>query len=730
VRSIRPLQGLISGAVSIFRRRRVAAAIAASSLAVGAGVLGLTAPAFALTAVTGVVVSPSATTVGASATYTISFVATSGLPTGGTIDVNSPSNTIYQTATSDYTINGVAPSAVTPTSSHEVVLTYAGSAIATGGSVTVIALAVTNPTTPSGSEVTTVSTSADMTTVPSAAYTIYPTGVYGVTASVNPLTAGAAANYVVTFTVTTALVVGDTITITAPLGTIFQNSIGYYTVTSGGSSATEPGSVAGGTNAVTLHTPVAALAGAAVQVIAYSVVNPATGTDTLSVSTNKDPAAVASNVYYIGSTQISALQVTSSPAIAGAVATYDISFVTTVAMATSTTVTITAPSGTVFQTGASDYTVQGVPLVVLPRQTSAQTITLTSPVAINAGTVVQVVARGVVNPAASSYTLTAYTSLNTTTATSSLYTIAAATSLSPGTTIPSAPINLAGTDRFGTAIAASQEEFPTADSARSVVIARSDVYADALVGTTLAADENGPLLFANGGSLTAATQAEIQRVLPVGSTVYLLGGESAVPDSVATTLSSLGYPTVRYAGTDRYGTALAVAAALGNPTTVFLATGTNFPDALSAGPAAAHLGGVVLLTNGGSLTSAVQSYLSTYVGTVYAVGGPAAVADPSAIALVGGDRYATAVDVASSIFSAPVSFGVASGTAFPDALSGGAFEARNGGPILLSDPGLLPSETSSYLTDEEGRIVTTTTFGGSSALSSTVQSQIATAVGY
>jgi hypothetical protein len=118
------------------------------------------------------------------------------------------------------------------------------------------------------------------------------------------------------------------------------------------------------------------------------------------------------------------------------------------------------------------------------------------------------------------------------------------------------------------------------------------------------------------------------------------------------------------------------------------------------------------------------------VGTVYAVGGPAAVADPSAIALVGGDRYATAVDVASSIFSAPVSFGVASGTAFPDALSGGAFEARNGGPILLSDPGLLPSETSSYLTDEEGRIVTTTTFGGSSALSSTVQSQIATAVGY
>jgi putative cell wall-binding protein len=467
-----------------------------------------------------------------------------------------------------------------------------------------------------------------------------------------------------------------------------------------------------------------------VQVIAYSVINPGSGTDTLTVSTSKDPASVTSNVYYIGSTQISSLAVTSSPAIAAAVSTYDVSFVTTVAMATSTTITITAPVGTVFQTGASEYTVQGIAVTALPRQTAAQTITLTSPVAIAAGTSVQVIARGVVNPSASSYTLTAYTSLNTTVATSTLYTIAAATSAAPGTTIPSSPIGIAGTDRFGTAIAASQEEFPVADSARSVVLARSDVYADALVGTTLAADEHGPLLFANGGSLTAATQAEIQRVLPLGSTVFLLGGTSAIPDSVITTLTSLGYPTVRYAGTDRYGTALAVAAALGDPTTVLLATGTNFPDALSAGPAAAHLGGVVLLTDGSSLTSGVQSYLSSFPGTVYAVGGPAAAADPAATALVGADRYGTAVDVASDLFAAPVSLGVASGTAFPDALSGGAFEALSGGPILLSDPTSLPSETSSYLTDEEARILTTTTFGGSSALSSTVQSQIATAVGF
>ena len=109
------------------------------------------------------------------------------------------------------------------------------------------------------------------------------------------------------------------------------------------------------------------------------------------------------------------------------------------------------------------------------------------------------------------------------------------------------------------------------------------------------------MLFAAGGILTPATTAEIQRVLPAGGTVYILGGTTAVPASVATTLTGLGFVVTRLSGADRYATAVAVAGAIGNPGTVLLATGTNFPDALSAGPAAAHLGGAVLLTNGSTL---------------------------------------------------------------------------------------------------------------------------------
>ena len=299
----------------------------------------------------------------------------------------------------------------------------------------------------------------------------------------------------------------------------------------------------------------------------------------------------------------------------------------------------------------------------------------------------------------------------------------------PTPTVPATPVRLSGSDRFGTAIAASAVEFPSAGTAGAVVLARADDYPDALVGAALASAKNAPLLFANGGLLTPATQAEIQRVLPAGGTVYLLGGTAAIPATVATSLTSLGFVPVRYSGSDRFGTALAVADALNDPSTVLLATGVNFPDALAAGPAAAHVHGVVLLTNGSSLTPAVTAYLAAHPGTVYAIGGPAVAADPSAIRLSGADRYATAAAVASTLFTAPANVGVASGTAFPDALSGGAFQAHFGGPIVLTDPGALPASTSTYLTGAKTTVVTTNIFGGTTALSVAVQTAIGTALG-
>ena len=294
---------------------------------------------------------------------------------------------------------------------------------------------------------------------------------------------------------------------------------------------------------------------------------------------------------------------------------------------------------------------------------------------------------------------------------------------------PSTVTRVNGIDRFGTAVAISQSEFPTARTAGAVVITRADDYADAMVGVPLAAAKHGPMLLADGGTLTAATQAEIVRVLPAGATVYIVGGTAAVPASVASTLSGLGFTVQRYYGADRYGTALAVADALGDPGTVLLVTGRNFADALTAGPAAAHVNGAILLTDNSALPAAVAAYLSAHKGTVYAVGGPAAQADPSAIALVGADRYATGATVAATLFVSPSNVGIATGLVFPDALTGGAAQALAGGPLLLTAPTTLPTPTSSYLTSNKNSIMTANIFGGASRISAEVSAAVGIALG-
>jgi putative cell wall-binding protein len=291
------------------------------------------------------------------------------------------------------------------------------------------------------------------------------------------------------------------------------------------------------------------------------------------------------------------------------------------------------------------------------------------------------------------------------------------------------PIRAAGSDRIGTAVAVSQLNFPSG-GAGAVVLARSDDFPDALVAAPLAATTRAPLLFVQGASLPTVTRVEISRVLGAHGTVYLIGSTSAIPASVETTLQSLGYTTVRVGGSDRYATAVAVANVLGGRTTVFLATGINFPDALSAGPAAAHTGGVVLLTDGSSMPSITRSYLNAHVGTVYAVGGPAAAADGGAIRVVGADRNSTAAVVASTFFPAPLTLGIASGATFADAMSGGAYLARLGGPILLTYPTSLPASTSNYLSAVRSSLASSSLFGGSAAISTGVQTTIDQLLGF
>jgi hypothetical protein len=284
---------------------------------------------------------------------------------------------------------------------------------------------------------------------------------------------------------------------------------------------------------------------------------------------------------------------------------------------------------------------------------------------------------------------------------------------------------VAGATRLETAMAASLDQFPTVGSAQAVVLARSDNFPDALAGGPLAAKVGGPLLLTSSASLDTAVANEIKRVAPKGATVYILGGTKALSANVESAVTTLGDTPKRLQGSDRFGTAVAIADEMGDPTTVFEATGLNFPDALAGGPAAIKSGGVILLTNGNQQSTATAAYLSAHPGgTHYALGGPAAKADPSATPLVGDDRFWTSADIAMQFFPTTTIDGIATGYNFPDALAAGPDLAAKSAPLLLVSAGALPEAITTVMMGQSRTIATAIVFGGTQTVPDSVAAQV------
>ena len=281
---------------------------------------------------------------------------------------------------------------------------------------------------------------------------------------------------------------------------------------------------------------------------------------------------------------------------------------------------------------------------------------------------------------------------------------------------------LGGADRDTTAAMVATTMYPLAGSASVVVLARDDLYADGLTGSPLANAFNGPLLLSPTASLSSATQAAIAHVLVPGGLVIVLGGTSAISPSVVTTLQQLGYQVQRIGGVDRYATATLIADKIGTKhavTHVYVATGLNFADALSAADAAGLNNGVVLLTSDTIMPGSTNAWLAAHTGApATAIGGQAAAADPAATALVGSNRYATAALVATSVAPAAVGIVLATGANFPDGLAGAVYAAHNGWSLLLVDPAAvaLNTDQTSYLHSVSGTVSTVTAIGGTTTM--------------
>lgn len=165
-------------------------------------------------------------------------------------------------------------------------------------------------------------------------------------------------------------------------------------------------------------------------------------------------------------------------------------------------------------------------------------------------------------------------------------------------------------------------------------------------------------------------------------------------------------------GMSRYSTAVAISkASYASASTAILVLGTNFPDALSAGPLAIQENAPILLTKTAMLPQETTDELIRLgVKKVIILGGVSVVGPEVVAALTnlgiaterisGNSRYETAVAVARQVRAksgVTNKIILTNGWEFADALSIGSYASKEGIPILLTKADVLQAATKSAL---------------------------------
>ena len=208
-----------------------------------------------------------------------------------------------------------------------------------------------------------------------------------------------------------------------------------------------------------------------------------------------------------------------------------------------------------------------------------------------------------------------------------------------------------------------------------------------------------------------------------------------------------------FAGQDRYDTALRLAKSfatskggLGAVPTAFIASGETLVDSISVAGLAGYVDAPILLTRGDTLHGAVADFIEDYgVGTVYVLGGTAAVSDatvtaieglssePTVTRIAGDDRYATAAAIAAKIETDSTWCGT---DAVSAVLINGATDMLGYGvaiqtiayrlqlPVLMTTADELPDATAEYISENDVEHVQI--IGGTVAVSADIASALTT----
>ena len=253
--------------------------------------------------VTNVTLTASPSVATASATYTVTFRATSAVAAGGTITLSQP-NTGFSGVTGWLVTDITANWHVVGNSAGGVggiTLTVTGQAIAAGNSLTVTVAGLTNPGSGTYSNFT-VATSVDTVPVAAPPFAIGPSGAAGVIVTPNPAGVGAISTYTVTNLFATAAFTAGVSTIGIAANTTttrLPNNQANYTITdittpSGSGTASAVSGFTG--SSITITVPNAINTGDQLVLTISTVINPgaASSTNTMTFTGNlTGPSAVA-----------------------------------------------------------------------------------------------------------------------------------------------------------------------------------------------------------------------------------------------------------------------------------------------------------------------------------------------------------------------------------------------------------------------------------------------------
>lgn len=253
---------------------------------------------------------------------------------------------------------------------------------------------------------------------------------------------------------------------------------------------------------------------------------------------------------------------------------------------------------------------------------------------------------------------------------------------------------LGGNDRYQTCSQIVNEGWKTSECA---VIVNGENYPDALSASVLAKKYNAPILLTQGDSLDSNAQYQIKR-LGVKK-VFIVGGTFVVKPSIENELNKLGVTTTeRFSGADRNETSIAVAKQIGTDNGIILTTDSDFTDALSIAPIAAKLQMPIILMPRDSMPSSVSNFISgRNISKTYVLNGQDLITGqdlisdsviskfPNVQEITGSDKYERNINIIDT-FADKIDFSnicFAYSEKFPDALSGSAFAALKGNPIIL-----------------------------------------------